>query len=521
MMSTGLKALLFAGGVVTAAAGTAYLTGALDPWLDRKPPVVAALPETPVPPAAGEAEAPSSEALPAPEEPAAAEAPTASVPGFDLLRVEPDGSVVIAGQAMPGAAVEAVTGGAVLGGAQANEDGDFVILLDEPLAPGDYQIVLQATQPDGAVTPSVQTAVVSIPDKDDDQVLALVEEPGEPAQLVVVPQAPDDEAEIAATPEAEAEPEAMMVAEAPAEAGIAEEEPAAPEVETVLAEPEVPAEPEVQAEPEVEMAQTGPDAPAAEAEPAPAVAEVAEPAAPQEEVPLPAATPTVTVEAVEIEAGTVFVAGAADPGHTVRVYANDILLGDAPVSDAGRFLVETQRDLPVGDYIIRADLLAADGAVLARAAVPFEREPGVSIAAVAPEAPASEPVPQPEEVAGIAEPAPEIAAEDEAALPPEPVMIAEADESEVTAPKLERVGGAVIIRRGDNLWRISRRVYGKGVRYSSIYLANQDQIQDPDRIWPGQVFTLPSQAAEGEPANLDAIADQIMAPATEEGAVPQ
>src|SRR5690606_4934226 len=31
---------------------------------------------------------------------------------------------------------------------------------------------------------------------------------------------------------------------------------------------------------------------------------------------------------------------------------------------------------------------------------------------------------------------------------------------------------SVIIRRGDTLWQISRRVYGQGVRYTTIYLAN-------------------------------------------------
>ena len=59
--------------------------------------------------------------------------------------------------------------------------------------------------------------------------------------------------------------------------------------------------------------------------------------------------------------------------------------------------------------------------------------------------------------------------------------------------QLQHVDGSVIIRRGDTLWRISRRVYGRGVRYSTIYLANQDQISDPDRIWPGQVFNVPGQ----------------------------
>ena len=55
---------------------------------------------------------------------------------------------------------------------------------------------------------------------------------------------------------------------------------------------------------------------------------------------------------------------------------------------------------------------------------------------------------------------------------------------------------SVIIRRGDTLWQISRRIYGKGVRYTTIYLANEAQISDPDRILPGQVFGVPDKTAE-------------------------
>jgi nucleoid-associated protein YgaU len=78
------------------------------------------------------------------------------------------------------------------------------------------------------------------------------------------------------------------------------------------------------------------------------------------------------------------------------------------------------------------------------------------------------------------------------------------------APKLESVPGAVIIRRGDSLWRISRRVYGLGVRYSTIYLANQEQISDPDRIWPGQVFKVPEKTSEGEEADMKAVGEQAV-----------
>ncbi|RWD55357.1 MAG: LysM peptidoglycan-binding domain-containing protein, partial [Mesorhizobium sp.] len=84
-------------------------------------------------------------------------------------------------------------------------------------------------------------------------------------------------------------------------------------------------------------------------------------------------------------------------------------------------------------------------------------------------------------------------------------------ETTTTAP----ADGSVIIRRNDTLWRISRRVYGHGTRFSTIYLANQDQIRDPDRIWPGQVFKVPGKSKEGEPADMKAIGDQMTMPKAE------
>jgi nucleoid-associated protein YgaU len=103
-----------------------------------------------------------------------------------------------------------------------------------------------------------------------------------------------------------------------------------------------------------------------------------------------------------------------------------------------------------------------------------------------------------------------------AAEPPAAGTEAAAPPSEATAPKLEKVQGAVIIRRGDSLWRISRRVYGQGIRYSTIYLANQEQIRDPDMIWPGQVFRMPDRTKEGEAADMTAIGDQATTTTTAE-----
>lgn len=53
------------------------------------------------------------------------------------------------------------------------------------------------------------------------------------------------------------------------------------------------------------------------------------------------------------------------------------------------------------------------------------------------------------------------------------------------------VSGKAIIRRGDTLWDIAHRYYGRGVRFSVIYRANRDLIARPGRIYPGQVFDLP------------------------------
>jgi nucleoid-associated protein YgaU len=254
------------------------------------------------------------------------------------------------------------------------------------------------------------------------------------------------------------------------------------------------------------------------------------------------AEPKIVVEAVEIDGNKIFVAGLADAGRKVRAYANDILLGDATTSPDGHFLVEATRDIPVGSYTIHVDGLDADGVkVVARAAVPFEREPGEAVAAVAPaetkpadakpaepkpaapaaaEAPAAPAPAAPATVAAApAEPAPAPAAEAPAPAVAEapaapateaPAVVAAAtpDVPETVAPKLEHADGAVIIRRNDTLWRISRRVYGHGVRYSTIYLANQDQISDPDRIWPGQVFKVPEKSKEGEAADLKAMGEQ-------------
>lgn len=49
------------------------------------------------------------------------------------------------------------------------------------------------------------------------------------------------------------------------------------------------------------------------------------------------------------------------------------------------------------------------------------------------------------------------------------------------------------VRRGETLPQISARteIYNDSTLWPIIYRANRDQIRDPKRLWPGQVFVIP------------------------------
>ncbi|MEP4257390.1 MAG: peptigoglycan-binding protein LysM, partial [Nitratireductor sp.] len=194
MVISPLKALLFLAGGTAAAVSTAYVGGAFDGFLKEPPAMVAALPDDG---AAVKAGRNANQAAPASDAPSAGpvveteeqvpENKEILPPSFDLVRVEPDGSVVFAGKAAPNASVEIIIGTRVIAKAAASPEGDFVVILDDPLGPGNYQIVLRSTTPDNVVATSVETAVVAIPETESGQVLALVEEPGKPSKLITVP----------------------------------------------------------------------------------------------------------------------------------------------------------------------------------------------------------------------------------------------------------------------------------------------------------------------------------------------
>ena len=54
----------------------------------------------------------------------------------------------------------------------------------------------------------------------------------------------------------------------------------------------------------------------------------------------------------------------------------------------------------------------------------------------------------------------------------------------------------VVVHKGDALWRIAYRSYGEGVRYVDIFRRNADKIDDPDLIYPNQIFAVPGVTSE-------------------------
>jgi len=58
------------------------------------------------------------------------------------------------------------------------------------------------------------------------------------------------------------------------------------------------------------------------------------------------------------------------------------------------------------------------------------------------------------------------------------------------------------VKSGDSLWKIAEHVYGHGHgdKYTQIFEANKDQLDDPDSIQPGQKLRIPgaAHAAAGE-----------------------
>ena len=186
---------------------------------------------------------------------------------------------------------------------------------------------------------------------------------------------------------------------------------------------------------------------------------------------------TVVVETVEIEPGGKFhVTGQARSGASLRLYLNDSFVTSVTAGTDGRFAVTINEGGGPGNYRVRLDETSSSGSVRARAEVPFNAPD--TTASVAAQATASK---RPESAATQG---PQLAAAGTTVLPD-----TAAPPSAVVVPKIT----TTTVSRGDSLWRLSQLSYGAGTRYAVIYKANRGQIRNPNLIYPGQVFVLPTQ----------------------------
>lgn len=68
-----------------------------------------------------------------------------------------------------------------------------------------------------------------------------------------------------------------------------------------------------------------------------------------------------------------------------------------------------------------------------------------------------------------------------------PTVTVEQERDTSTAPAAK----TYTVKKGDSLWAIAAKYYGKGAEYTKIYNANTDKISNPNLIYPGQVLTIP------------------------------
>lgn len=420
---------------------------------------------------------------------------TPTAPSFDLVRVEPTGEIVAAGSSAAGARVELLTGDDLLASADANAGGEWAMVTDKPLDPGSYELVLRANGEAGSgdmVEGDRVTVVIEAPDKTP---LVAVTRPGQPTQVLQQPEETAAAAPAPTTPPATAtedpsaaEPQAGQAVAAPVGA-----EPQAQQDSTLQAQQDSAPDPGSQqlaaVTPPASQQQTAAPSPAAE-RPSAGQSSAVQPASDQPAETQPPATPAaqVAIETVEVEEpGRLMLSGRADAGAPVRLYLNNERLADIETGADGRWSTSSERPMPPGRYAVRADVVTPSGEVKGRAEVRFDRVQLVEETAQAPAA------------AGGSD----ATAADASGPGGSVTIVSRAGGSGAAESNAAMGAGAgtsvVVIARGDNLWRIARKIYGAGVRHSVIYEANRNQIRDPDLIYPGQVFTIPVFEDAGNP----------------------
>lgn len=112
-----------------------------------------------------------------------------SAPSFDVVRISRGGTGVLAGRAEPGSRVEVYASGEPVGAVTADRNGEWVLILEEPLEPGTVELSLLAQGRGEQPLSSDEVVVVSIPEPAEPERFA--EREGEGVVAVLIPRAGD------------------------------------------------------------------------------------------------------------------------------------------------------------------------------------------------------------------------------------------------------------------------------------------------------------------------------------------
>ncbi|GAA6201200.1 LysM peptidoglycan-binding domain-containing protein [Aquicoccus sp. SU-CL01552] len=391
-------------------------------------------------------------------------APPLAAPSFDLVRVEPDGTAVIAGRAAPASTVTVLLDEAELDSFTVAGNGEFVSFLNLPPSTAPRVMMLRAALDRQSVLSEDQiilapTEATPAPDPQPEQALAegsatapepmtqtaltatAVQAATGPADTTVAQGSPDSAAAAETAPAQSASAETVETAASPQPApvtgdtALAPAQPSTPETEPAQGTTSVASELAPEAAP-------APVAPVAVLRAGAGGVELIQPAT----APEPAVMDEVALDTIGYtETGDVLISGRAGVLSVVRVYLDNRAVTDLSAGEDGRWKGQLDGVEP-GVYILRLDEVDAEGQVVSRLETPFKREA------------------------------------------PEALRAPATGDGDPGAAPLVR---AVTVQKGDTLWAISRARYGEGVLYVRVFEANRDRIRDPDLIYPGQVFAIP------------------------------
>ena len=419
-----------------------------------------------------------------------------SAPKFDVVRIEDDGSALIAGQADGRGHVILSVDGVEQAEARADLSGtgQFVIFAFIPSTGDQQSLKLHLYAEDGS------GPVVS-------------------AQTVFV--APATAAATATDSTATPVQEEVTVSESPETAAETDTE--------TEADTETETETDTEIETGTETASTDVASPEAKADKAPATVILADEDGVrvlQDGAPS-AAKPAVTIDTISYSSnGDVILGGRGQAGNFVRIYLDNQFLATSKIAADGYWALELS-DIEPGIYTLRVDELNAAGDVVSRAETPFKREAAEELA----ELMAAGAEPEESSAEGPSESAAEAEVVDAEALPsvepeaaddPQPEQVVTQEEVNVQAevaelnPQGEQSsdGGSLAVegqpadtasvlrtpskkfrvrtvQPGSTLWAIAKESYGAGIEYFKVFEANKERIRDPDLIYPGQVFEIP------------------------------